>query len=143
MVNGPDGDQFHFNPATYLEMIREELPAYDELQDAVAEATAGIHGRAGARARRRQGTDVPAAARLRPRRVGARRAPPRRCREANLFAHVADRVRPGGRFVLGGVYDQPSTTDDQVQWLAAAGLHAEVVWARQDLVVIVADGQRI
>ena len=27
------------------------------------------------------------------------------------------------------VYDQPSTMDDQVRWLSAAGLHAEVVWA--------------
>ena len=75
--------------------------------------------------------------------------------KADLFARVADRLRPGGRFVLGdvvvpddpadlvtpidGVYDQPSTIDDQVPWLAAAGLHAEVVWARQDLAVIVAD----
>jgi tRNA (cmo5U34)-methyltransferase len=43
MVNRPDGYQFHFDPATYLETIREEVPAYDELQDAVAQATAGIH----------------------------------------------------------------------------------------------------
>jgi hypothetical protein len=40
---GPGGDQFHFDPATYLETIRAEVPAYDELQDAVAEATACIH----------------------------------------------------------------------------------------------------
>ena len=40
---GPDGDQFHFDPATYPETIRAEVPAYDELQDAVAKATAGIH----------------------------------------------------------------------------------------------------
>ena len=75
--------------------------------------------------------------------------------KADLFVRVADRLRPGGRFVLGdvvvpndpadivtpidGVYDQPSTIDDQVRWLAAAGLDAEVVWARQDLAVIVAD----
>ena len=43
MVNRPDGYQFHFDPATYLETIREEVPAYDELQDTVAQATAGIH----------------------------------------------------------------------------------------------------
>ena len=43
MVNRPDGDQFHLDAATYLERIRKEVPAYDELQDAVAEATAGIH----------------------------------------------------------------------------------------------------
>jgi tRNA (cmo5U34)-methyltransferase len=46
----------------------------------------------------------------------------------------ADVVTP-----IDGVYDQPSTADDQVRWLAAAGFHAEVVWARHDLVVIVAD----
>jgi hypothetical protein len=38
----PDGYQFHFDPASYLETIRAEVPAYDELQDAVAEATVGI-----------------------------------------------------------------------------------------------------
>jgi hypothetical protein len=37
------------------------------------------------------------------------------------------------------VYDQPSTVEDLVRWLAAAGFNAEVVWARQDLWVIVAD----
>ena len=58
--------------------------------------------------------------------------------KADLFARVAHRLRPGGRFVLGdvvvpghlvdvvtpidGVYDQPSTIDDQVRWLSAAGL---------------------
>jgi tRNA (cmo5U34)-methyltransferase len=66
--------------------------------------------------------------------------------KADLFARVANRLRPGGRFVLGdvvvpedpvdvvtpidGVYDQLSTVDDQVRWLAAAGLDTEVVWAR-------------
>lgn len=63
--------------------------------------------------------------------------------KTDLFARVAERLRPGGRFVLGdvvvpddpadavtpigGVYDQPSTVDDQVRWLAAVGLEAEVV----------------
>src|SRR5262245_14844460 len=36
-----DGTQFHFDPVTYLDMIREEVPAYDEFQDAVATATRG------------------------------------------------------------------------------------------------------
>jgi hypothetical protein len=43
MVNRPDGDQFHFDPATYLERIRAEVPAYAELQDAVAKV-AGAAG---------------------------------------------------------------------------------------------------
>ncbi len=197
MVSRPDGDQFHFDPATYLQTIRAEVPAYDELQEAVAEATAGIHAErvlelgvgTGETSRRIIGlhpeaevvgidesvemlaaasADV-AAADLRVSRLedplpegnfdlvvsalavhhldGAGKA--------DLFARVADRLRPGGRFVLGdvvvpddpadvvtpidGVYDQPSTIDDQLRWLAAAGLDAEVVWARQDLVVIIAD----
>ena len=196
MVDRPDGYQFHFDPTTYLETIRKEVPAYDELQQAVAEATAGIHAErvlefgvgTGQTSRRLLdlhpgaelvGIDESAemvavasadvAGNLRVRRLqdplpegnfdlvvsalavhhldGAGKA--------DLFARVADRLRPGGRFVLGdvvvpddpadlvtpidGVYDQPSTIDDQVRWLAAAGLHAEVVWARQDLAVIVAD----
>ena len=35
-------DQFHFDPETYMEMILSEVPAYRDLQDATAEATAGI-----------------------------------------------------------------------------------------------------
>jgi tRNA (cmo5U34)-methyltransferase len=197
MVSRPDGDQFHFNPATYLETIRAEVPAYDELQDAVAEATVGIRAErvlelgvgTGQTSKRvldlhpeaelvgidesaemlvAASADV-AAADLRVSRLqdslpegsfdlvvsalavhhldGASKA--------DLFARVADRLRPGGRFVLcdvvvpdnpadvvtpiDGVYDQPSTIDDQLRWLAAAGMDAEVVWARQDLVVIIAD----
>ncbi len=34
--------QFHFDPATYLESMRAELGRYDELQQAVAEASAAI-----------------------------------------------------------------------------------------------------
>jgi tRNA (cmo5U34)-methyltransferase len=195
MVDRPHGNQFHFHPATYLETIRTEVPAYDELQDAVADATAGIQaarvlelgvgtGETSRRVLDRHpeaelvGIDesadmlaaasVDVAADLRVSRIedelpegnfdlvvsalamhhldGAGKA--------DLFARVADRLRPGGRFVLGdvvvpndpadvvtpidGVYDQPSTVDDQVWWLAAAGLDTEVVWARQDLCVIVA-----
>ncbi|MGH2788669.1 MAG: class I SAM-dependent methyltransferase [Actinomycetota bacterium] len=34
--------QFHFDPATYLDLIRSELGRYDEMQDAVAGATVGV-----------------------------------------------------------------------------------------------------
>jgi tRNA (cmo5U34)-methyltransferase len=197
MVNRPDGYQFHFDPASYVETIRAEVPAYDELQDAVAEATTGIHAEwvlelgVGTGETSRRVLDLHPSAEL----VGidesaemlaaasanVAAADLRVSRledplpegnfdlvvsalavhhldgagKADLFARVADRLRPGGRFVLGdvvvpgdpadvvtpidGVYDQPSTVDDQVRWLAAAGLAAEVVWARQDLAVIVAD----
>src|SRR5204863_9314666 len=32
---------FHFSPDFYLEMVRAEIPVYDEFQHAVADATAG------------------------------------------------------------------------------------------------------
>ncbi len=196
MVNRADGGQFHFDPATYVETIRKEVPAYDELQDAVAEATAGIQaerllelgvgtGETSLRvlevhpgaelvgidesAEMLAAVSADLAADLRVSRLedplpegnfdlvvsalavhhldGAGKA--------DLFARIADRLRPGGRFVLGDVvvpedpadvvtpiddvHDQPSTTDDQLRWLAAAGLAPELVWARQDLAVIIAD----
>ena len=37
--------QFHWDPATYRELMRTEVPAYDELQDAVAGATRGVPAR--------------------------------------------------------------------------------------------------
>jgi tRNA (cmo5U34)-methyltransferase len=39
------GDQFHFHPEAYLELVRSEVPAYDRLQNAVAEATSGLDAR--------------------------------------------------------------------------------------------------
>jgi tRNA (cmo5U34)-methyltransferase len=33
--------QFHFDPVTYLDLMRQELPAYERLQEAVAAASAG------------------------------------------------------------------------------------------------------
>lgn len=35
------GGQWHFDAESYLEMVRSEIPAYDRLQDALAEATSG------------------------------------------------------------------------------------------------------
>jgi tRNA (cmo5U34)-methyltransferase len=34
--------QFHFDPDTYMELMRTEVPAYGRLQDEVADATEGI-----------------------------------------------------------------------------------------------------
>ncbi|MGD0983995.1 MAG: class I SAM-dependent methyltransferase [Acidimicrobiales bacterium] len=76
--------------------------------------------------------------------------------KAELFMRVAERLRPGGRFVLAdlvipddasdaitpiddGDYDKPSRVEDQLRWLQAAGLQARVTWAHRDLAVIVAD----
>jgi tRNA (cmo5U34)-methyltransferase len=36
------GDQFHFHPEAYLELVRSEVPAYDRLQDVVAQVTSGL-----------------------------------------------------------------------------------------------------
>jgi len=38
-------EQFHFDPATYADCIRAEIPAYDELQDRIAASTAGLIAR--------------------------------------------------------------------------------------------------
>ena len=35
------GGQFHLSPATYLEAVRAEVPAYDQLQEALTSATRG------------------------------------------------------------------------------------------------------
>jgi tRNA (cmo5U34)-methyltransferase len=40
-----DMAQFHWDPATYRVLMRNEVPAYDELQDAVAGATRGVAAR--------------------------------------------------------------------------------------------------
>jgi tRNA (cmo5U34)-methyltransferase len=73
--------------------------------------------------------------------------------KANLFTRVARALAPGGRFVLGdlvvpedpadvvtpidGVYDLPSTIDEQLGWLTAAGLEAVLAWRERDLAVLV------
>jgi tRNA (cmo5U34)-methyltransferase len=74
--------------------------------------------------------------------------------KAGLFTRLAAVLAPGGRLVLGdvvvpedpadvvtpidGVYDQPSTVADQLDWLRAAGLDAHVAWSERDLAVLVA-----
>jgi tRNA (cmo5U34)-methyltransferase len=37
--------QFHFDPSTYADLIAAEVPAYDELQERLAAATAGVEVR--------------------------------------------------------------------------------------------------
>jgi len=75
--------------------------------------------------------------------------------KAQLFARVHGALRRGGRFVLGDVvlpevpddsvtptdptYDRPSSVEDQLAWLRAAGFAARVAWRRRDLAVLVAD----
>jgi tRNA (cmo5U34)-methyltransferase len=78
--------------------------------------------------------------------------------KAALFRRVAQRLTPGGRFVLADVivpddpddaitpldegYDIPSRAAEQLQWLADARLTATIRWQQRDLAVLVADRAR-
>jgi SAM-dependent methyltransferase len=190
--------QFHFDPDSYLEMIRGDIPVYDAFQDALV-AASGVDGvrrildlgtGTGETARRllaRHGSaelvGIDASASM----LSVARAglPADRVRlavsrledplpegpfdlvasalcvhhlagraKAELFARVAAALAPRGRFVLGDVvvpadralattsltpgYDAPSSVDEQLGWLAEAGLEARVMWEHGDLAVIAA-----
>lgn len=74
--------------------------------------------------------------------------------KADLFRRVAAVLVGPGRFVLADLvvppdpdqvvtplepgYDTPSSLEDQLEWLAAAGLAADVRWRERDLAVVVA-----
>jgi tRNA (cmo5U34)-methyltransferase len=73
----------------------------------------------------------------------------------DLFARIADALRPGGRFVLADVVvpdnpddahipidwvmDVPDRLDDQLAWLRDAGFDAETLWASRDLALVRAE----
>lgn len=75
--------------------------------------------------------------------------------KAALFARVAAVLAPGGRFVLGdlivpedpsdvvtpidGVFDTPSTIDEQLGWLRDAGLEATLTWREKDFAVLLGE----
>lgn len=75
--------------------------------------------------------------------------------KADLFTRIAAVLRPGGRFILGDIVvpidptdvvtpidwidDTPSSLDEQLTWLAEAGLATHVHWQHRDLAVIVAE----
>jgi tRNA (cmo5U34)-methyltransferase len=190
-------EQYRFDPNGYREMLLDEVPGYERLQDAVARACRGPAverildlgvgtGETSVRVRdvhpgaELVGVDVNdamlAAARSRlpdaDLRVGQLEDPLPEgpfdlvvtalavhhldgAGKADLFARVAARLRPGGRFVIAdlivpadpadvvteidGVYDQPSSLADQLTWLERAGLDAAVVWIERDLAVVVAE----
>jgi tRNA (cmo5U34)-methyltransferase len=191
--------QFHFDPATYMELMRDEVPDYARLQDEVARATDGVEagrildlgtgtgetlaavlarhpgaaatgidespGMLEAAATRLAGLDVrllvadlsdplppgPFDLVVSSLAVHHLDGPAK----ATLFARIGAALRPWGRFVLGDVvipevlgdavtpvsdgYDRPSTTADQLAWLADAGFEARVTWSERDLVVVRAD----
>ena len=192
--------QFHWDPDSYLELMRDEVPQYERLQDEVAAATSGIDARrvlvlgTGTGETARRVLAVHPAAQL----VGIDESPgmleaarsaldPARVRlvdgrlqdplpdgpwdlvvsclavhhldgegKADLFRRIAAALAPGGRFVLGDVivpedladrvtpidetegYDLPDRIDDQLRWLADAGLAPELRWVDRDLAVIAA-----
>jgi tRNA (cmo5U34)-methyltransferase len=191
------GNQWHFDPDTYLAMVRSEIAAYDELQGALAEATREIDAHrvldlgtgTGVTAARvlavhpdatmvgvdssadmlRHARDLLPEADLRvadlmdPLPTGPFELVVSAfaihhldaAGKAELFGRVAAVLAPGGRFALLDVVvpatapeqpvpleegvDQPSTVADQLDWLAAAGLVANVVVARDDLAILAAD----
>jgi tRNA (cmo5U34)-methyltransferase len=191
------GDQFHFHPSTYLEMVRAEIPGYDQLQVVLAEATQtveahtildlgsgtgvtaervlGMHPGAHlvgidssnemlAHARQLVPTATFALARLQD------PLPPGQYDlvvsafaihhldgrdKADLFRRVASALRLGGRFAFCDVvdperpvphmvplddgFDMPSTLQEQVAWLADAGLDPLVIYEQDDLCVLAGD----
>lgn len=189
--------QFHLNPSTYLDSVRAEVPAYDEFQEAVANATDGVSvssalelgvgtGETARRVLRRHPTArllaidaseemvflAPQALVGSEVRLGRLEDPlPEQefdlvvsalsvhhldsAAKRDLFARVAQRLRIGGRFVLGDVVipedaddavtplepevDLPDDLPNQLAWLTAAGLSPTVVWRHKDLAVIAAD----
>jgi tRNA (cmo5U34)-methyltransferase len=187
--------QFHWDPDSYLALMRAEVPDYERLQDEAVAATGGAARRVlelgtgtGETARRvlerhpaafLLGIDASsemlehARAALPHDRAELRVARLQdplpdgpfdvvvsvlavhhldAAGKADLFERVARQLAPGGRLVLGDVvvperasdvvtpidgdYDTPSTVAEQLAWLTAAGLQAEVVWARRDLAVM-------
>jgi tRNA (cmo5U34)-methyltransferase len=74
--------------------------------------------------------------------------------KADLFGRIAERLVPGGRFVMGDVVvpsgpvahpapldpsvDFPDSADDLLDSLRRAGLHPNMRWTDGDLVVIAA-----
>jgi len=189
--------QFHFDPVTYLSMIRGDVARYDELQQETARASEGVRARtmlelgtgtgetakrvlAEHREARLIGIDKSEAMLAVAREV----LPEAELRvqgledplpagpfglifsalaihhldasgKRDLFARVATALLPGGRFILADVivppdpngariplspdFDRPDGLDDQLAWLAAAGLQARPTWVADDLAVIAAD----
>ncbi len=193
-----EGWQFHFDPDTYDEEIRADIPVYERLQAEVVLASGS-----GARRVLELGTGTGETARRLLERhpeaelvgidesasmlgTARERLPAGRVQltvsrledplpegvfdlvatalcvhhldadgKRGLFARVAARLAPGGRFVLGDVivpddpadavtsltpdFDRPSPLEDQLGWLRESGLRPRVTWRHRDLVVVSAE----
>ncbi|HUJ55019.1 MAG TPA: class I SAM-dependent methyltransferase [Gaiellaceae bacterium] len=153
--------QFHFDPATYSTLIREDIARYDELQEETARATEGVETAAILELGTGTGETARRVLALHPgaRLVGIDEAVHHLdvAGKRDLFARVAAVLAPGGRFVLADVivpydpadaliplsagFDLPDSLDDQLGWLAAAGFESRASWVGGDLAVIAADSQ--
>lgn len=188
--------QFHWDPESYLDLMRREVPDYERLQDATVAATGMGAARVlelgtgtGETAQRMLarhpravliGLDSSDEMLERARAVlagdrvelhAARLEDPLPLgpfdvvvsalaihhlvgsAKAALFERVAGVLTTGGRLVSGDVivpsdpsdviapidddYDTPDGIDDQLTWLADAGLRHSVAWVHRDLAVIV------
>jgi uncharacterized SAM-dependent methyltransferase len=109
--------QFHWDPESYLAMMREEVPAFERLQDAATEAT---------------GTG---AARILELGTGTGETARRVLADVVVPDDPADVVTP-----IDGVYDVPSTVAEQLAWMREASLDAGVAWLERDLAVLVGRG---
>lgn len=190
------GDQWHFDPPSYLRLVRSEIPDYDRLQDVLASETSSLRvetildlgSGTGVTAQRIlaahpdasltgvDGSDdmlgyarrlVPEATFLVGRLEDPLPAGPfdlvvsafaihhlDAAGKAALFRRVASVLAPGGRFAFLDVVvpttevarpvpledgvDLPSPVDDQLAWLADAGLHPAVAYAEADLAILTA-----
>jgi tRNA (cmo5U34)-methyltransferase len=79
-------------------------------------------------------------------------------RKADLFGRIAERLTPGGRFVMGDVVvadgelsnaapldpsvDFPDRVGDLLEWLRQAQLQPSMSWSKGDLAVIAATAER-
>lgn len=184
------------NADTYLVMMRSEVSRYDELQGALADATAGISARTVLDLGSGTGETAIATLKRHPDAtlIGidssedmlsiARQQLPSATfmvsrledslpygpfdvvvsafaihhlngeEKARLFRRIADGLTPGGRFVMLDVVvpaepvdapipleagvDKPSSVNEMLQWLNAAGLRAEIVHSSGDLAILAA-----
>jgi hypothetical protein len=102
--------EFHFDPATYLDLMHEEVPAYERLQQAVGLATTGLTVSSVLDLGTGTGETL------------------------MLPADPTDAVIPA----TDG-HDRPSSLADQLDWLEDAGFVPLTTWSEHDLVVVRAD----
>jgi tRNA (cmo5U34)-methyltransferase len=122
--------QFHWDPDSYLALMRSEMPDYEQLQAETAAATGGVD----ARRILELGTGTgETTARVLAAHPGARLH--------GIDASTA--MLATARTALAGtdaeVELELRRLDEQLPWLTQAGFTARVRWANRDLAVLAAD----